>query len=301
VNKALITLLVEFLPENSSYFVRNGLGRDRPSQHALALNDPKFGWNWSKSIFEDGLEIPWVIGHQPLLDASSYLRGACIESMDQVLTLAGPLNTTTRSLLKGLLISRDATLAAIADWMRLPLEVVTLYDQLFFNVRDRLDEPGYVTQVLNPDGIRLTRDTDDEELLMLRAGYQHGAREVIRLAGIKPEKTTQSNEELLRGLERETLLRATNRVRHGGDEDLDTPAVTSVMKLLVADKRVQRDQPQPHTAADALGELGEYYPVLDAIQAMNQPAIDRMLELSQEDAINRTGPAVECGNAGGGQ
>jgi hypothetical protein len=294
MNRSYVRFLVEFLPEDSCYFVRNGVGRDRPSQHALALNDPKFGWNWSKSLFEDGLEIPWVIGHQPLLDASSYLRGAYIESMDQVLTLAGPLSTTMRNLLRGLLICRDATLVGIADWMRLPLEVVTLYEQLFFNVRDRLDDPGYIAQLLHPDGFRLNRDADDEDLLLLRTGFRHGAREVARLVGFQANGGGPSLDQLRVDFERDVLRAGAARARRGGDQDLDSPAAAAAMKLIVAEKRMDRDLPPPNRMGDALTDLSDRFSLVNCIKEMTQPDVDRMIELNKEnaDAAKRAVPAA---------
>jgi len=82
--------------------------------------------------------------HLELLRANDYLNGTYNEMMEEALGLAGPGNTMARNLLKALLISRDATLVDIANWMRLPLEVVRIFDPLLFNVRDRLDEPGCI-------------------------------------------------------------------------------------------------------------------------------------------------------------
>jgi len=292
VNKTYITFLVEFLPEDSVYFRINGIGSDRPSRLALALNDPKFGWNWVKSIKEDGLEVPYVIGHLQLLRANDYLNGTYNEIMDEALFLLHPANTTARNMLKALLISRDLTLVGIANWMRLPWEVVRIFDQLFFNVRDRLDEPGYIAQRLNSDGVRLNPGADKEELLLLRAGFRIGAREVIRLGGIKANRTGQSNDELLRDFERETLLRANTCIRHGGEEDTGSPVVAAARALAIANKRIQRDEPPTNTLAQGFEELYKFHPVLDAIDRMIEPSVNRMIQLSQQSAGKKPGPSA---------
>jgi hypothetical protein len=292
MNRSYIRFLVAFLPEDSRYFAQNGVVGDRPGQLALALNDPKFGWNFLRALKQDGMELPLVIDHLQLQEANGYLRGAYDDAMDESLVLAGPQNTTMRNLLKALLICRDVTLENIANWMELPLEVVRIFDQLFFNVRDRLHERGYIAQILYPDGIRINSNTENKESLLLRAGSRHGAREVIRLAGIQSEQGGQSNDELLHDFEHETLLRAKTLVRHGRKEDMGSPVVASAKALVIADKRMERDQPQPNSVARAFEEISEYYPVLEALQRTTQPAVDRMIAISQQNAEKKPGPSA---------
>ncbi len=292
MNKAYIAQLVEFLPEDSVYFRLNGVGRSRAGRLALALNDPKFGWNWVKSLNEDGLPLPLDIDNIEFQEANAYLRGGYIESMDEVLALAGPQNTTMRNVLTGLLVSANVTLASIANFMKISLDAARIFDQLFFNARDRLDEPGYITQLLNPDGLRLNSGTDNEGLLLLRAGFRHGAREVIRLAGVKANGGRQSLDALREDFEREILEAAATRVRHGADQDVAAPVVACAKALVIADKRIQREEPQPNTVADALGEIYKYHPVMETLERMVQPAIDRMIRLSQQNADKKDRPAT---------
>jgi hypothetical protein len=82
------------------------------------------------------------------------------------MSLAHPENTTMRSILKGLLISQDSSLAAIAGWLSFSLEAAQIYSELFFNVRDRRNEPGYIASLLHPDGIRIDENSGSEELAL---------------------------------------------------------------------------------------------------------------------------------------
>ena len=172
MDASYIRLLVEFLSGDSTYFRLNGPASNRTDRLAIALNDPKFGWNFLKSIKEDGLELPPVIAHPQLLQAYRYLNGAYDEAMDDALILMHPENMTTRNALRALLICRDVTLEQIAICLRISPEAARVFDQLFYNVRDRLDEPGYIGQLLNPYGVALGSDSDSEELMLLRAGYR---------------------------------------------------------------------------------------------------------------------------------
>jgi len=282
MNRSYISDLVEYMPPDSFYFVSNGVGNTRSGRRALALNDPKFGWNFVKTLKEDDLSVPAAIGHLQILQAFAHLSGSENDAIDEALFLAEPSNTTARNLLKGLLISGDVTLENIAGWMQISLEAARVYDQLFFNVRDRRDEPGYIVQILNSDSIRLNRETNNEETLLLRAGVQLGAEEVIRLAGIMPNKRGNSLVAMRENIEQETLFRAMMSARHGGDQDLDSPAMASAMKLLVAEKRVQRDEPKQSGEADVLENLSVQFSVMETLRQLNRPALDRMLELERQ-------------------
>lgn len=187
----------------------------------------------------------------------------------------------------------DLTLEQIARWMRLKVPTVRAFDQLFFNVRDRRDEPGYITQLLHPDGIGVGRDYVSEELLLLRVGALFGAQEVIRVARIKPDTRVQSLDELRENLERELLLAAETRALHGGDQDLDSPVVTTAMKVLVAEKRTKRDQPKQGGDVNALEEISAHYSVMETLKQVSEPDIKKMIALDSagsEDTSKRRDP-----------
>ena len=291
MKRSYITMLCEFLPEDSSYFRLNGIGRDRASRLALALNDPKIGWNFLRGLQADGLPLPEEIGYLPLMQANAYLYGANNEAMDMALCLLHPENTTTANLLKGLLISRDVTLENIGAFMKLPFEVVRLFHELFFNVRDRLDEPGFLAQLLNPDGVRINDEGDGEDLLLMRAGVRYGAREVIRLMRVKAETDTESAEELRQGFESDVLRGANACIRHGSTEDIDSPVVGLAKTLVVAEKRNQRDEPPRNRDTEALMGIADKNPVVKCLEQMTKANVAEMIAANQQAANKPASPA----------
>ena len=282
MDASYISVIVEFLSPESVYFVQSGAGQDRPSRLAIALNDPKFGWNFVRALKVDGRRFPALVTHPQLLQANAYLNGSDDDAMVQALALCHPSRTTEQNILKGLLISPDVTLASIAKFMKIPLEVVRIIDQLMFNARDRRDDPGYLAALLYPDGIEVNRRCDSEELRLLRAGAVYGAEEVIRLARIKPYGRANAIERLYESTETGLLLAAESIIRHGGEEEIDSPTVAATMKLLVAAKRNQADEPRRNVEGDALTEIAEEHPVSEWLQTYAQPGMDQMIEVSQK-------------------
>ena len=280
--------LVKLLPEDSAYFRRNGIGRDLPSQQALASIDPAFGWNFLRALKADDRALPQIVMHPQLRQANAYLDGADDEIMDEVLSIAHPINTTRRNLLKGLLVSTDVTLAGIARFMRMPLEAARLFDQLLFNVRDRMNEPDYLAQIINPGGIVLNPDTDNEELLLLQAGSHFGAQEVIRLAQIQPVGSTKSLSVLRDNIEREILDRAATCSRYGGEQAFNSPAMNSALKLLVAEKRSPHDEPKKPATARAFDNICEIFPVTEAIMRTAQMDMGASSKAGQPNSDQET-------------
>ena len=282
MDTSYISVLVEFLSSESAYFIQSGVGQDRPSRLAIALNDPKFGWNFVRALKVDGRRFPALVTHPQLLQANAYLDGNDDDMMVQALALCHPSRTTEQNILKGLLISENVTLTGIAKFMKIPLEVVRIVDQLMFNVRDRSDDPGYLAALLFPDGIELNRRCDSEELRLLRAGAVYGAEEVIRLARIKPYGRANEIERLYESTEAGLLLAAESIIRHGGEEQIDSPTVAATMKLLVAAKRNQADEPRRNIEGEALTEIADHHPVQEWLQTYAQPGMDEMIEVSQK-------------------
>ena len=66
------------------------------------------------------------------------------------------------------------------------------------------------------------------------------------------------------------------------------------MKLIVAEKRMDRDLPPPNRMGDALTDLSNNFSIVDCIKEMTQPEVDRMIELNKEaaDAAKRAVPAA---------
>jgi len=210
--------------------------------------------------------------------------------MVQALALCHPSRTTEQNILKGLLISPDVTLTGIAKFMKIPPEVVRIIDQLIFNVRDRSDDPGYLAALLFPDGIELNRRCDSEELRLLRAGAVFGAEEVIRLARIKPYGRANAIERLRESTETGLLLAADSIIRNGGEEEIDSPTVAAALKLLVAAKRNQADEPPRNVVAEALEDVSNHHPVHEWLQKYARPAMDEMIEVSQKGDAKPVSP-----------
>ena len=108
---------------------------------------------------------------------------------------------TTRRVLRGLLRAPDISLEGITSLLGLDVDVVRLFEALFFYLRERGD--GFPAGVLFPE-IRLgavveaEKDFDDLERTLMRVGEEGGWREVARLAGPHTmEDAGESSESML--------------------------------------------------------------------------------------------------------
>ena len=186
------------LPSGSAYPATQrrspfGPPRQEPAERfALALHDPAFAWSFVEAHLKTGKWLPDTICEWPMIQAfaAGFFRVSEPLIME-VASLRSPARWQERDWLDALLLTADSTTADIATLLRLSAEVVEAYTTLFWNVRDRRDEPAYMAQLLYPEGrpaaARNARpDTIGDRLRLLRAGVEGGRAAVLALAGLTP-------------------------------------------------------------------------------------------------------------------
>jgi len=115
----------------------------------LPIYDPGFGWNLAKSFAAERLELPDT-GLQPAIwRANRYLLEP--DPPDLQIALAQMLDLAASQqqyvLLKALLICEDLTLENIAKVCGYDLEVINLYEVLFWSCRERKGERNYLAHI----------------------------------------------------------------------------------------------------------------------------------------------------------
>ena len=168
--------------------------RQEPAERfAMAMRDPAFGASFVGAFIEKRRWLPDVINEWPLLQF--YLSRAfkvtepLIQEAQSFLT---EMRRQERDILDALLLAEDTTLAGIAEILNTREVVVEAYEMLFWSVRDRRHEKGYLTALSYPDGRQAaTRDAKPDavgdRLRLLRAGAENGKAAVLALAGWSPE------------------------------------------------------------------------------------------------------------------
>ena len=136
-------------------------------------------------FIDANLELPIAIHDQALVRANWYLRYNCRDdSIKRVLWIAHPQNHR-RALLNAYLVCEDISTESIANRMGLSVEVVGLYSDLFFDVRERQDE-ALLAELVYPEG-RLPQLLGENVhqsggQTMLQLAYDHGVDEFERFA-----------------------------------------------------------------------------------------------------------------------
>jgi hypothetical protein len=196
---SVIMSLIPHLPPDSPYLRRLGgdpktyLTSDRYTEVEVlvdAMLDPRFAWKFVRSHVVTKKHLPPSLvetHHSPLWQAYFYEaeneRNSCmVEVIDH------PRHRQAAGMLKALLLYRPYNLATIAKLMQMQLGAVYLYDQLFFNVRDRRDDLKYITSLVYPEGkpVEWREDYMKYEALemrLMRATYQDNINLFFYLLG----------------------------------------------------------------------------------------------------------------------
>jgi hypothetical protein len=211
---------------------------------AMALFDPKLGWNIVSAYAESDLEMPHLVIEHSIQRAFDWLcRDYYHAAIVEARALANPANQAQADLVRALLLCNDISIEDIAKLLKVPADVVYYFDQLMFNVRDRLDEPVYIHHVLHsPTGRAFSsetekREAEDPDLVLMRTGYLHGATTVLRQAGLRVDALKlAAPEATVASLERRAIEDADTAMMAG---DYEHPSVGFAKSLAVAAKREQ--------------------------------------------------------------
>lgn len=159
-----------------------------------SYRDLDFGWHYARLAAEHNLPVAGgaLVGSDDVL-WRAYLfcrdpRRYGSQDIRIALALASQEMQTSRTAVEGLLLSKGATHLSVARDTRLPLEGIVAFERLFFNVLDRKEDTMFLQSILYPHG-RLVELMDDYlqqsgfRQLVLRAGYNNGAEDVMYLVG----------------------------------------------------------------------------------------------------------------------
>ena len=190
--------LIGLLPERSPYVTRipriqhKAMGvPEEVDVRSYAMNDASFGWKFINSFLDLGRPVPADVYESVLLRPYCYVR---YESYDRDARMAFEIeniaNRTKRALLRCMLLVSEMPYRTIAESLQLTVETVKIYENLFWNIRDRLPDPAYLTQLIFPDTRKVELMPnylieEDPQNLVLRITIQHGLKVMEELLGIR--------------------------------------------------------------------------------------------------------------------
>jgi hypothetical protein len=141
------------LPLNSALF-KSSLGEMPVTQgdrFAAVLQDPSFAWNIAHAYHLAGQPLPLFIqqGRYPPLRAFKYLSSPQSPDRELAKVHALHMHRAQSALLESFLLARDARIMDIGSYFQLSGAEVLLYAHLFYNVRHRLENSGWILSLLD--------------------------------------------------------------------------------------------------------------------------------------------------------
>jgi hypothetical protein len=258
MRKERIRQLIDLLPDSAPY--RNYLNRrivhiseadDASSQIrnreadllAHASTDLKFGWRYVKSFAQTDGELPEAVTEKWLRRAWHYER---YQEFDMpirwAMALEHPAMRYARNLIQALLIVPAMSINKIAHLADLSVDCIVAFEQLFFNVRDRLADKAFVASVVWPDGIKSELSEgyllkDDLGSVMLRAAHRGGLDDVLYVAKMGTGRCSSYDSSVIsRDFEGLLMLNATNLARLGLMNQPEVPGIMHARAILTAQK-----------------------------------------------------------------
>jgi hypothetical protein len=281
-----VSLLATYIPDNCDW-LRKAFPRQTAytaaQKQARCLSDPAAGYNFVISLSQARQPFPPAVAAIcPVLYRLYCYRAAFDPIMTEVLSLLDRHQAGTANVLNALLLAQDTTYRDIAADLGLREDVVRLYHELLFNVKDRLNERAYIASIVYPQGrLADTANLHPGQALLI-AGCEHGRDEVLRLAGMHIGRDEATSVELAKHFEQLTLRRALDRLQYG---DCDHPLVKAGLKIADGIRKADVGTMYGNVPDDVKGltAISLNYPVADMVREITEADIRHRQILAQEE------------------
>jgi hypothetical protein len=212
MNATIIKHACDFLPDPSQDVLKDhykigtvgsiaGIEDPELGRFLYAYKDLQFGWNFARTMAANALPMPPVFQERDEWVWRAYLYALDKKKfrdpvIREALTFTGHNMQKERAVLHALLINPKATIEDVALRLNRDKDVISAYECLFFNVHDRRDDHLYISSIVYPQG-RLVEmyehyiRNESLEMILLRAGYNHGPEDVLYFAGFPSDLLMQ--------------------------------------------------------------------------------------------------------------
>jgi hypothetical protein len=262
--KARINILIDLIPLESNIYtdpkqkVRGTTFSDLIiHRRAHALLDPAFSWNYVQAFAHLNQPLPAVV-YEPYIKLAygHTMNRAIDEDITEAQIIQHPRWVTKRGFLEALLILPSLRLDQVAQYVGLPISVVQVYENLFWSVRDRLEDQLFMNAICYPDTRQVEYradywNTENPRNLMLRAAFHNDLDAVLQIFGSRTKREEQSSEVSTKRLKTRFLTDADFVVRAGGSGS-KVPVLDAARKLIVEAEKNYRG-PQQEFGDDIIG------------------------------------------------
>ena len=258
--------LSQFVPRDSRFFDRfsdNGESDNtfEVNRFAFCYSDLKFGWHFIKSHDAADISLGSYVTNEALIRAYNFER---YKTPDRDVAYAIAIETTMPKYFKNLIISLffspGITIEKISEIVKLPKEVIKIYEELFYNILDRRDEAAFIAEQIYPESRAEEFQADYMEsatydTLLKRSGYNNSLEDLLHLAGYRESDIfdnllgggAQNLQEESTRLETAIMNNANYLVKSGMINSRNVVGIASAKNLLAAAK---------HGGAEDTAEVG---------------------------------------------
>jgi hypothetical protein len=224
----------------------------------IALADPALGWHLALSYADAGLPLPAGLSECAIQRAYQFLRDPYRRDVHvlRAQDLTRPENQSSRDLLRALLLC-NTTLEQVAQDCGLPVGVVELFEALFWNCRDRLQERVYLARICNQGCFARTAAPANEALAAdpVRVALRSGRVQDV-LAEVESPPNSLSTIEGYGLVGQQLLARAAMEIKLDRVTRFENPALIPALKLIVQMKRAAHIiETGPVSGPDAAGAI----------------------------------------------
>lgn len=265
-----------------------------------AYRNLRFGWSCARRLARAGIPFPGTLEGDDEWVWRAYLynrdRMYWNPAISHALSLTNPSQEHARQIIEALLITPDATAKSVAECVNYPVDVITAYEKLFFNVLDRKSDELYIASIVYPAG-RLVEMYDEyariEPLasMLMRSGFNNGKADVAYLAGLSSGLIhTLSSADVPAKLESMIMANGFVLARNGFlNQRADAAGLRAAQTLLAAAKQGGEDNQAPSYFSASLGSslLGEITRVKQQEAKIQAANYARIKERSQQSPVSK--------------
>jgi len=303
MNTKLIQRLLSVLPRNNGLYRLNPVVDPGPDWAdtllAYADSDPVFPWKYVSECHALGMELPVFVTSKAMHQAYDYLRyKRCSEDFQITMMFTKEPCRNRLWLIRGLLIAKDFPMEETAKALNVSLQTVKLFEELFFNVRDRINDAGYISGIVYPTTrqVQFTKHYNINEgpgELLLRVGFEAGGQEALHRAGFLAAITPMTSEQYSARI-RTKIMSEADRMIHTGFVHQPSEVVRRASSYMVADAQNSNSKPAafsnavelPPTCGDSiLISLAKQKKEDGYLEARTAEAVGRMQESMKEFGI----------------
>lgn len=292
MTRAEILNLIELLPQDVPFLRHlphfSGIASsqvERITRYSCSINDPKLGWKFVKTFVETKKRFPEVVANQDLWSAYWFETddGYNWDILD-ALCLEQPQHFLARNFVQAFLLDKEKSLEDISEQLGIREPVLRAYANLFWNVRDRFNEPLYIGSLVYPEGRQVELIDkyllqEDLRLLMLRAGYNHNIETVMYIGGLPTGFLSEFNAaETSQRLESSIMNNAVLLARLGGLNNYN-PSINNARSIIAASKLSGKDEKPTDMLSDMSSQtMGES--ILDTLKISQHGDITKRLNIA---------------------